>query len=249
LAAWTQAGDFCLYHPGEQWINNQLINTNVLRWWAEYQQAAKLVFMGTSCSYAPEYPLEESYYLEGKPIDSLYTYAHTKRMLLIGADALSKQFNLQYNCFIPSTLYGPDYHQDERQLHFIFDLIRKICEAKKDPQKDVVLWGDGHQRREIVYIDDFLDSMISLLQIKNNEIVNIGAGSDYSIRDFAQIICDIVGYDHNMIKYDTTKYVGARSKILDTRKLDKILPTRSTLDIRSGLEKTIEWFVDSRLAK
>ena len=75
LAAWTQAGDFCLHHPGEQWIINQKINTNVLFWWQKYQPQAKMIAMGTSCSYDPDLPHVEDNYLKGKPIDSLFTYA------------------------------------------------------------------------------------------------------------------------------------------------------------------------------
>src|SRR6185312_414022 len=80
LAAWTQAGDFCLHHPGEQWIINQRINTNVLAWWQQDQSQAKLICMGTSCAYAPDDDLREENYLTGIPIESLYTYAMTKRM-------------------------------------------------------------------------------------------------------------------------------------------------------------------------
>ena len=84
LAAWTQAGDFCLFHPAEQWVINQKINTYVLDWWQKSQPKAKLIAIGTSCSYDPAHPLEEEYYLLGSPIESLYTYGMTKRMLLCG---------------------------------------------------------------------------------------------------------------------------------------------------------------------
>jgi len=117
LAAWTQAGDFCLRHPGEQWIINQQINTNVLAWWQRHQPQAKLIAMGTSCAYAPELELVEENYLTGLPIDSLFTYAMTKRMLYAGMLALHKQFGLSYLCLVPSTLYGPGYHTDGRQMH------------------------------------------------------------------------------------------------------------------------------------
>ncbi len=79
LAAWTQAGDFCLHHPGEQWIINQKINSNILSWWCNKQPQAKLISIGTSCSYDPKLPLIEENYLKGSPIESLYTYAMCKR--------------------------------------------------------------------------------------------------------------------------------------------------------------------------
>ena len=81
LAAWTQAGDFCLKYPGDQWVMNQRINTNVLDWWRLKQNSAKLVFIGSSCVYSPELPLTEDNFMIGEPTESLYTYAMTKRML------------------------------------------------------------------------------------------------------------------------------------------------------------------------
>ena len=87
--------------------------------------------------------------------------AMTKRMLYAGLLALSKQYSMRYLYLIPSTLYGPGYHTDGRQMHFIFDLVRKILAAKAGGPP-AVLWGDGHQRRELVYIDDFVDTAILL---------------------------------------------------------------------------------------
>jgi GDP-L-fucose synthase len=149
LAAWTQAGDFCLHHPAEQWIKNQQINTQVLGWWQARQPQAKLIAMGTSCAYSPGDELVEENYLDGPPIDSLFTYAMTKRMLYVGLLAMAKQYSLTHLCLVPSTLYGPGYHTDGRQMHFIFDLIRKILRGKLLGEP-VVLWGDGRQSRELV---------------------------------------------------------------------------------------------------
>ena len=190
LAAWTQAGDFCLYHMGEQWINNQQINTNVLSWWQARQPQAKLITMGTSCAYAPDRELVEENYLEGQMIESLFTYGMTKRMLYAGLLALSKQFGLRYLYLIPSTLYGPGYHTDGRQMHFIFDLVRKILAARAGGPP-AVLWGDGHQKRELVFIDDFVDTAILLAGKVDNELINVGAGSELKIREFAAMICDL----------------------------------------------------------
>jgi len=244
LAAWTQAGDFCLSHPGEQWIINQKINTNILSWWSEHQSQAKMITIGTSCAYAPDKPLDENKYLEGQPIDSLFTYAMTKRMLHIGLLSLHKQFGLKYLTLVPSTLYGPGYHTDDRQMHFIFDLIRKIIRGKKFGEQ-VILWGDGHQRRELVHVRDFVSIAIELSVKSDNEIINIGAGEDYSIRDFAKNICDIVGYDFGKIQFDTTKYVGAKSKCLNTEKIKKILPDNFLIRLHDGIRETVEWFNES----
>ena len=244
LAAWTQAGDFCLRHPGEQWIINQKINTNVLDYWSTHQAQAKLIFMGTSCAYAPGSDLREENYLAGEPIDSLYTYAMTKRMLYQGARALNKQFGLRYLCAVPSTLYGAGYHTDGRQMHFIFDLIRKIIRGKEYGEP-VTLWGDGHQKREIVLVDDFVRILWDLVERADNELFNIGAGEEYSIRTFAQHICTIVGYDADAIQYDTTRYVGASSKCLNVEKAKAATPYSLT-PLREGLEQTIHWFYDEK---
>jgi GDP-L-fucose synthase len=246
LAAWTQAGDFCLRHPGEQWIRNQRINTSVLAWWAEQQPQAKLVTIGTSCSYSPDLPLTENYYLRGDPIDSLYTYAMTKRMLWAGQLALAKQFGLRHLTVVPSTLYGQEYHTDGRQLHFIFDLIRKILQAKLHGSP-VVLWGDGYQRRELIHVDDFVTTTLQLVDSVENDLVNIGAGKEHTIREFAEQICTHVGYDSQLIQYDTTKYVGAKSKCLDISKLRSMVPTFITRSINTGLAEVIDWMRAARV--
>lgn len=241
LAAWTQAGDFCLSHPGEQWILNQQINTNVLAWWKASQPQAKLICMGTSCSYDPELPLSEEHYLRGKPIDSLFTYAMTKRMLLTGLEAFHKQFGLNYLYLIPSTLYGPSYHTDERQLHFIFDLIRKILRGKHYGES-VVLWGDGEQRRELVHVDDFIQTMLHLNTCTQNTWINIGAGREHTIKEFAQLICTQVGFPLEKIEFDLSRYVGARSKVLSVRKLHSLFPEFKPKPLALGLQETVTWF-------
>ncbi|WP_353432678.1 NAD-dependent epimerase/dehydratase family protein [Polynucleobacter sp. MWH-UH23A] len=245
LAAWTQAGDFCLNHPGEQWIKNQQINTNILDWWLRDQPQAKFVSIGTSCSYDPNLPLVEENYLIGQPIDSLYTYAMTKRMLQIGVESLHKQFGLEYLTVVPSTLYGPMYHTDGRQMHFIFDLIRKIICGKFYDDK-VELWGNGYQEREVIYIDDFIDDFQSLLTGGVTGIVNIGSGNSIKIRDFANIISKILDYDPDNIIYDPNKYVGAKSKLLEISKLKGLLGSSFyRTDLDAGIQNTIDWFLEN----
>ncbi len=245
LAAWTQAGDFCLRHPGEQWIINQQINTNVLAWWVKQQPKAKLVFMGTSCAYAPGSAHMEADYMLGEPISGLYTYAMTKRMLFEGARALNRQFGLRYFCAVPSTLYGPGYHTDGRQMHFIFDLIRKIIRGK-ELGEPVVLWGDGHQKRELVYVDDFVRTLIELVPLMENDLVNVGGGEDHTIREFASEISRIVGYDSSRIEYDASRYTGATSKLLSIRKLRGFFPEYSPRPLEEGLRSSIAWFYNSK---
>lgn len=247
LAAWTQAGDFCLRHPGEQWIKNQLINTNVINWWHLEQPGATLICMGTSCAYPTDIELRENNYMTGEPIDSLYTYAMTKRMLYQGVRAMQKQFQMKWLCTVPSTLYGPGYHSDGRQMHFIFDLIRKILRGKYLGER-VTLWGSGYQRRELVHVRSFVQVLLALADKTENQLLNIGAGSDYSIREFAEVICRLVGFDSRKIYYDTTKYVGAESKILSVDGIRKLMPDYSEkmIPLEEGLKETIDWFLSEK---
>lgn len=238
LAAWTQAGDFCLHHPAEQWEINQLINTHLVSWWMREQPQAKLIALGTSCGYDPSLPLSEEYYLLGCPIDSLLTYGMTKRMLYIGLEAARQQYGLDFLYLIPSTLYGPHYHTDERQPHFIFDLIRKIVQAQRGGSP-VTLWGDGHQKRELIHVRDFVRILLALES--HSGIYNIGAGQEHSIREFATLICNHVGYPEEQIAYDTTRYVGARSKVLSIAKL-RAWELAPQLSLEEGLAETIAWY-------
>jgi GDP-L-fucose synthase len=201
--------------------------------------------MGTSCAYAPNSGLRESEYMDGEPIDSLYTYAMTKRMLYQGARALNSQFGLRYLCAVPSTLYGSGYHTDGRQMHFIFDLIRKIIRGKEFDEP-VVLWGDGEQKRELVLVDDFVRILWDLNLRVDNDIFNIGAGEEHSIKVFARSICARVGYPEGKIRYDTTKYVGAKSKCLNVEKVCAKLGNLPLTPLDQGLDGTIRWFYDSK---
>jgi GDP-L-fucose synthase len=247
LAAWTQAGTFCDTHRGIQWIVNQQINTNMLAWWQRYAPQAKMLTFGTSVSYASEHDLIESKYMEGQPYDKFYAYAMCKRMLLSGLQCLQRQYGMNYLYLIPSTLYGPGYHTDDRQPHFIYDLIRKILRGKMY-NEPVVLWGDGEQRRELVFVEDFIRIMLALNLKTSNDLFNIGGGMDHSIKDFAKIIGDLVGYDFQSIQYDTTQYVGAKSKILDIRKYEALMDKTELkpTPLQEGIQQSIDWMIEQK---
>lgn len=245
LAAYTQAGDWCLRHPGEQWVLNQQINTNVLNWWLQHHSSTKMITVGTSCSYAPSNDLIEEKYMDGEPIDSLYTYAMTKRMLLQGLRAFNVQYGMEYLYVVPSTLYGTGYHQDGRQLHFIFDLLRKILRGR-DLGEEVTLWGDGYQRREIVHVGDFLSNVNELSDLKKTGVYNLGSGVDFTIREFAEKISNIVGFDPSKIKFDETRYVGAKSKILNVSKAQREIKNFANRDIDAGLSEVVAWFDETK---
>tara|TARA_Y100000034_G_scaffold93569_1_gene113269 strand:+ start:957 stop:1859 length:903 start_codon:yes stop_codon:yes gene_type:complete len=240
LAAVTKAGDYCLTHQGDQWLANQTINTNILNYWKNHQPQAKMIAMGTSCSYSPGMHMQENNYLLGEPEESLHVYAMTKRMLLLGLQAFQHQYHLDWLYFIPSTLYGPGFELDDN--HFIFDFIRNGYNAKEKGEP-WSLWGDGEQRRELIYVDDAVDAMLDLLHCKN-EVFNLGSGQDYAINEFAQKVCEIYEYDYASVQHDMSKYVGVREKKIDTAKVLSFLKEENFLktNLDEGLRKSIEYF-------
>jgi len=237
LAAFTKAGDWCKHNSGTQWITNQIINTNILKYWVEKSPRAKMVCVGTSCSYDPTTPLREDFYECGIPDPDLYYYAHTKRMLLTGLRAIEKQYGLDWVYVIPSTLYGPNFTHDDK--HFIFDLARKIY-AGKTQKKNISLWGDGFQKRELIHVNDFLDILMQVLD-KENDVINIGRGTEFTIMEYAKILCGIVDINHSFVTYDTSKFVGVMSKKLDISKMIRYVGDFSFTPLRTGLVEIVEW--------
>lgn len=240
LACNTKAGDWCLHNKGEQWETNQDINTTILKYWKYMQPQAKMIAVGTSCSYDPTLPLVEDNYLRGYPDEGLSTYAFTKRMLLVGLKSFAEQYDLKYNYLIPSTIYGPGFNENDS--HFIFDLIKKIYKGKHF-NEPVELWGNGFQKRELVYIDDVVRIIIESLELEN-QIINIGSGKEYPIRVYADYICGIIKYDFNKIIFDTNKYTGVKSKCLDINKAELLIPGYKTklTNFMHGLDNTIEYY-------
>ena len=240
LAAWTRAGDFCRLHSGEQWIINQQINTNVLGWWQKNQPQTKLICIGTIAAYGTGQDLIENHYLKGEPIDSVLSYAMSKRMLYVGLMAFQKQFGMKSICVVPPALYGPVYHTDGRPMHFIFDLIRKIIRGKFYGEP-VVLWGDGSQERELLFVTDFVKAIVALASYDNG-LVNVGTGQSFTIRHYAKLICRKIDYDFNLIQFDTSRPVGAKSRCLNITKLQNLLPDLRFTSLEEGLDQTIDWF-------
>jgi len=238
LAVKTAAGGYCQQHPGEQYLINTSINIDMLYYWQQFQPQAKMITFGSSCGYNDNVLKFEENYLEGEPETGYEVYGNVKRNLLIGLRALNKEYDMDYSYLIPSVFYGPEY--DLHDKHFIFDLIRKIVNAKNTGEK-VVLWGTGDQTRELIYIEDAIDLILQSL-IWKNKIVNLSSGKAYSLKEYAQTICDIVGYDFNLIEWDVTEFVGSRSKNLINNQLYdyKFTP------LKDGLTKTIKYYNNAR---
>lgn len=239
----TEAGGYCQRHPGEQFLINQRMNTTVLDYWREVQPQAKLITFGSSCSYSDDIVKKEENYLLG-PCESGYeVYGMVKRMLLIGLRALANEFDMQYTFYVPSCLYGADY--DKGDKHFIYDILRKICDAKFCGKEPVALWGNGHQKRELIFVEDAVDVVLSRLDASANEIVNLSTGNDYSIRHYAKIICNLIDYEFNKIEFDVTKFVGAREKQLVVDKVKDFEFTPPEI----GLKVLSDFYINNYMEK
>jgi GDP-L-fucose synthase len=160
-------------------------------------------------------------------------------MLYTGLLAFEKQFGMRFQHLIPSTLYGPGFEAGDN--HFIFDLIKKIHTGKTHGE-EVVLWGTGEQVRELMFVDDAVRLIERAAELPTNENLNLGSGKGYSIREWAEILCEIIGYDAQKIRYDTTKYSGNPKRFFDTTKVRKFFPDFAYTDIREGLQKTVAYY-------
>ena len=238
LAVKTEAGGYCQEHPGEQWVINNSINADMLAYWADNQQRAKMITFGSSCGYNNDVVKSEDNYLKGEPETGYEVYGMVKRNLLVGLKALSKEFFMSFNYLIPSVFYGPNYNLNDK--HFIFDLIRKIV-AAKDLGYTVTLWGDGTQERELIYIDDAVKLIMACIDNTDSPgIFNLSSGKTHTLKEYAQAICDIVDYDSSKIIWDEDQFVGSPSKKLVNTHLKEFPFT----PLNEGLKKTIKYYED-----
>lgn len=238
LAVKTEAGGYCQKHPGEQYLINSSINTDILYYWQQYQPQAKIITFGSSCGYNDNVVKFEENYLVGEPESGYEVYGTIKRNLLVGLKALNQEYGMDYSYLIPTVFYGPQYDLDDK--HFIFDLIRKIVNAKNEGDK-VILWGNGDQTRELIYIDDAINLIIESLTW-DRKIINLSSGKVHSIKEYAQTICDIIGYDYNLIEWDLHAFVGSRHKNL----INNHLKDYKFTSLKDGLEETIKYYNDAR---
>ena len=239
LAVKTAAGGYCQEHPGEQWIVNSSINADMLAYWAQYQQRATMITFGSSCGYSNDVIKIEENYLKGEVEKGYEVYGNIKRTLLVGLNALKKEFQMDSYYLIPSVFYGPEYDIEDK--HFIFDLIRKIVTAKNGGG-EVLLWGDGTQERELIYIDDAVDIITACINNPDApKMFNLSSGNTYTLKEYAQTICDIVDYNYDLIKWDINAFVGSPSKQLFNTHLQdyKFTP------LKKGLKNTIKYYEDS----
>jgi GDP-L-fucose synthase len=229
--------------PVEFLLENLRIQNNVIRG-AHEAGARKLLFLGSSCIYpkqAPQ-PIPESALLTGplEPTNEAYAVAKIAGIKL--CQAFSREYGANFISVMPTNLYGPNDNFDLQTSHVLAALLRKAHEAKTSGARELVVWGSGTPRREFLHVDDSAAACVFLLENYDSpEIINVGWGEDISIRELAELICDIVGFNGELA-WETSKPDGTPRKLLDVSKLRK-LGWRPTIPLRQGIVRTYEWFL------
>ena len=220
--------------------DNLMIEANIIH--AAYlNNVTKLLFLGSSCIYpkmAPQ-PLKEEYLLSGYLEPTNQPYAIAK----IAGIELCNSYRYQYGCnFIsamPTNLYGTNDNYHPENSHVLPALIRRIVLAKKNNEPNVTIWGTGITRREFLHVDDLADACYFLLQNYDEQgLVNIGCGTDVSIKELAELIVQEVGYTGKLV-FDTTKPDGTPRKLMDTSKINS-LGWSSRIVLKDGISLTLE---------
>ena len=222
--------------------DNLMIEANIIH--AAYlNKVTKLLFLGSSCIYpkmAPQ-PLKEEYLLSGYLESTNQPYAIAKIAGIEMCDSYRAQYGCNFISAMPTNLYGTNDNYHPENSHVLPALIRRIVLAKKNNDPTVTIWGTGTPRREFLHVDDLADACYFLLQNYNEQgLVNIGCGTDVSIKELAELIVAEVGYLGQVI-YDRTKLDGTPRKILDVSKINKLGWT-AKIPLRQGIIKTITEF-------
>jgi len=230
--------------------NNLAIQLNVIRAAAKYD-VKRMILFGSSCMYPKscDQPMREDQLLTGKPEITSISYAISK---LAGVE-LCLAYNREYKSnrflpLIPNSVYGPNDNFDPSSGHVLSSLIRKFHEAKVNNLDTVSLWGSGNPRREFVFSYD-LASIVTNLLAKNIDIVemplNVGVGVDYSIKELAEVIKRVVGFQGE-ISWDASKPDGAMQKLLDSTRIQQYITPPKT-DLLEGINHTYQWFLENEV--
>ena len=229
--------------PVEFLLDNLRIQNNVIHA-AHEAGVRKLLFLGSSCIYpkfAPQ-PIPETALLTGplEPTNEAYAIAKIGGIKL--CQAYAREYGANFISAMPTNLYGPNDNFDLNTSHVLAALLRKAHEAKMGKVRELIVWGSGKPRREFLHVDDLASACLFLLErYDSSEIINIGCGEDVSIRELAELICDVVGFEGNLA-WDTTKPDGTPRKLLDITKL-RNLGWQPTIPLREGIAQTYDWFL------
>jgi GDP-L-fucose synthase len=233
-------------YPAEFLRENLEVQNNVIDAASEYR-VKKLLFLGSSCIYprlAPQ-PIREEYLLSGPLEPTNEWYAIAKIAGIKMAQAYRKQYGLNAISLMPTNLYGPQDNFDLHSSHVLPALIRKAYEAFCRCEKELVVWGTGTPRREFLHVDDLADAAhFLMMNYDEPEIINVGAGTDISIRELVDLIVRISGYKGKVV-FDTSKPDGTPRKLLDVSRLSA-LGWKPTIRLDEGIAKTYHWYVEKQ---
>ena len=229
--------------PVEFLIENLTIQNNVIQAAADFG-VTKLLFLGSSCIYpklAPQ-PLTEDALLTGplEPTNDAYAIAKIAGIKL--CQAYAREYGKNFISGMPTNLYGPNDNFDLHTSHVLPALIRKVHEAKKDGAQEVSVWGSGTPRREFLHVDDLADACFFLLENYDSpEIVNIGCGEDVSIRELAETVCEVLGFEGALV-YDSSKPDGTPRKLMHVGRL-LALGWKPRIGLKDGIRDAYDWFL------
>lgn len=228
--------------PADFILSNLTIQNNVISE-SHKNNVKKLLFLGSSCIYPREcpQPIKEEYLLTGPLEKTNDAYAIAKIAGIIMCQSFNKQYGTDYISVMPTNLYGPNDNFDLETSHVLPALIRKFHDAKVAGAKEVTMWGTGKAKREFLYVDDLASACVFLMETYDKgDIVNIGTGKDLTIRELAEMIKKVVGFEGNIV-LDTTKPDGTPQKLLDVSRLHS-LGWKHNVELEDGLKMTYEWF-------
>jgi len=228
--------------PVEFLIENLEIQNHVIR--AAYEnKVRKLLFLGSACIYpkhAPQ-PIPENALLGGALESTTESYAVAKIAGIKLCQAYAREYGANFICAMPTNLYGPNDNFDLERSHVLAALMRKAHEAKQAGASEIVVWGSGDPRREFLHVDDLAAACLFLLQHYDQpEIINVGTGKDLTVRELAELVCEIIGFEGGL-SWDRTKPDGTPRKVLDISKMES-LGWKPAIRLREGIAQTYEWF-------
>jgi GDP-L-fucose synthase len=231
-------------YPADFIRDNLQVQTNVID--AAYRNGArKLLFLGSSCIYpkhAPQ-PMPESCLLTGPLEPTNEWYAIAKIAGLKMCQAYRRQYGFDAIAAMPTNLYGPGDNFDLNNSHVLPALLRKFHEARQARAAEVVVWGTGQPRREFLHVDDLAAACVFLMNnYSDAQPVNVGCGSDVSIRELAQIVRGVVGFEGEVV-FDSSKPDGTPRKLLDVTRLNA-LGWSPRIPLREGIAATYRWFLE-----
>ena len=233
-------------YKADFYSDNVLINTNVIN--ACVSNNVEYVFaMGTGCAYPKRLEnnvLYEKDFLDGIPEITNDAYAYAKRGLLVHLKSLEESEIIKYTFCLPANIYGPFDNFHPLNSHVVPGLIRRFCDSFDNNLKEILIWGDGSARRDFLFIDDCIDAIIKLSEIRFSGVVNVSSKTLTSIRELAELIKDKTNFK-GLIKYDVSKLSGQKQRIMDSTIMDN-LNWSPHINLDNGIAKTVKWFFENR---